>query len=132
MSLDEFLEWNAHLLLHSARCVDMAADTEQLGAVVALPAKRGKPVTSTTTDGLSSGMVILSTCSCGLRGKDHLTHGSHSNGLNISDSGWTSKYADISRKWWLQARFTSLPFEALDQCLQMHANFINIHYKATV
>ena len=55
MSLDEFLEWYAHLLLHSARSVDMAADTEQLGAVVTLSAKRGKPVTSATTDGLSGG-----------------------------------------------------------------------------
>ena len=52
MSLDEFLEWYAHLLLDGARSVDMAADTVQLGAVVALSAKRGKPVTSATTDGL--------------------------------------------------------------------------------
>lgn len=53
MSLDEFLEWNAHLLLHSTRFIDMAADTVELCAVVTLSAKRGKPVTSTTTDCLS-------------------------------------------------------------------------------
>ena len=73
-----------------------------------------------------------STCSYGLKGKDHLTHRSHGNSLDVSDSGWTSKYADISRKWWLQARFTSLPFEALNQCLQVHANFLNMSYEATV
>ena len=55
VSLDEFLEWYAHLLLHSARSVDMAADTEQLGAMVTLSPKRGKPVTSATTNGLGGG-----------------------------------------------------------------------------
>ena len=49
MSLNEFLQRYAHLLLHSARGIDMSTYTVELGAVVTLPAKRGKPVSTTTT-----------------------------------------------------------------------------------
>ena len=37
--LNQLLERDAHLFLHGTRCIDMATDAEQLGAMVTLPTK---------------------------------------------------------------------------------------------
>jgi hypothetical protein len=49
--LDKLAERNRHLLLDSARVVDHPRDTEELGALVSLTAKAGKPASSSSADG---------------------------------------------------------------------------------
>merc|ERR1719494_911081 len=41
---------------------------------------------------------------------------SNGDSFNISDSGWTSKHPNISWEWGLQAGFTLLALQTLDQC----------------
>lgn len=51
MPLDEVFQRDRHLLLYSARVVNMARDVEELCARVSLSAKAQKPCASTATDG---------------------------------------------------------------------------------
>ena len=48
MDLDEVLQRDAHLLLHGAGVVHVAANVEELGAAVPGTTKAGKPVTSSS------------------------------------------------------------------------------------
>ena len=48
VDLDEVLQWDAHLLLHGAGVVHVAADVEELGAAVPGTTKAGKPVASSS------------------------------------------------------------------------------------
>lgn len=80
MPLNQLLEWDAHLLLHSAGPVDVTADAEQLGAAVVLAAKAGKPLRSSAQDGWTD---------C------------HS--LYISDSGGTTIQTNTCREGGLEA-----------------------------
>lgn len=51
VSLNELLQRDGHLLLHSAGVVDMTRDVEQFSSRVSLSAEACKPGSSTTTDG---------------------------------------------------------------------------------
>ena len=48
VDLDEVLQRDAHLLLHGAGVVHVAADVEELGATVSGATKAGKPVASSS------------------------------------------------------------------------------------
>lgn len=65
MLFNQFLQWYRHLLLHSARVVDVARDVEQFGARVALAAKAGKPGTPTAADGGGHSHCLHIGHSCG-------------------------------------------------------------------
>lgn len=90
--LDEFLQWNTHLLLHNTRVVDVPRNAEQLSALISLPAERGKPLRPTPTD---------SWCNC--------------NSLDVCNRRWAPEQTDICREWWLQTRLALLSLQTLNQ-----------------
>lgn len=88
MLFNQLLQWHRHLLLHSARVVDVARDVEQFGAGVALSAKAGKPRAPTAADG---------------RGHSHCLHVGH--GCRAAKYSWVG-WGDGMRNWWLPVAAT--------------------------
>ena len=50
VDLDEVLQRDAHLLLHSAGVVDVSADVEELGAAVPGTPETGEPISSSSRE----------------------------------------------------------------------------------
>merc|ERR1719445_3052774 len=92
MDLDEVLQRDAHLLLHGAGVVHVATDVKELGAAVPGATKTGKPVGSSPADS-----------------------GSYGHGLHVGHCGGAAEDANISREGRLQARFTLLALQRLNQ-----------------
>jgi hypothetical protein len=90
--VNQLTERNGHLLLDSARVVDVSGDTEELGTLVALTTEASEPVTAATANG-----------------------GSDSHGLDVGNGGRASEETDGSRERRLQARLSGLALERLDQ-----------------
>jgi hypothetical protein len=86
--LDQLAERDGHLLLNSARVVNVARDTEKLGARVTLTTEAVEPFTTSSNDGWC-----------------------HSDGLNVCDCAGASKETDSSWERWLQTRLSSLALE---------------------
>lgn len=83
--VDELAKRNGHLLLDSARVVDVTGDGEELGTLVALTTEACEPATS-------------SAANCGCDG----------NGLDVGDSGRASEQTDGSGERGLQAGLSGL------------------------
>ena len=92
MLLNEVLERNTHLFLNYARVVDMARNTEQLGALVPRTAETGEPWRTTSADG-----------------------GGNRDGFDVRDSCWATEEANIGRERRLETGFTLLALEGLDE-----------------
>jgi len=88
MSLDKLLERNAHFFLNCAWIVDVATNTEELGAGIVLPAERLEPVGSATN---------YSWADC--------------DSLHIRHGGGASVHPCVGWKWRLQPGTTGLALE---------------------
>src|SRR5665213_2791613 len=92
MPLDQFAERDPHRLFDVAGTLDMAGDTEQLGADIVGPADAGEPCRTPPQD-------IR-------RYRDR---------LDIVDGGRAAVETDIGRERWLQPRHALLAFEAFQE-----------------
>lgn len=90
MLLEELLQRNGHLLLHHAGVVDMAAQGEQLHAVIVLAAQAVEPVGATAENG-----------------------GRHGHGLAVGDGGGAAVETGVRGEWGLQAGLALLALEGL-------------------
>jgi hypothetical protein len=75
MLLDQVLEGYAHFLLNDTRVIDVTADTEELGSLIALSTESSEPTGTSSTN-------------CG----------GDCNGLDIGDSGGTTEETNIGRE----------------------------------
>lgn len=86
------LQRDAHLLLYNARVVDVARDAKQLGALVALPSKAGKPLAPAADDRRCN--------------RDR---------LDVGDRARATEQADVGRKGRLETRLALFALDRLDQ-----------------
>ena len=90
--VDQLAERDGHFLLDSARVVDVAGDTEQLGTCVSLATERREPAGTAAHDGRS-----------------------HSDGFDVGDGTGATEGTDGGGEWRLQTRLAGLSFEGLDE-----------------
>ena len=92
MPVDEFAEGDGHFFFHRAGVVDVAADAEEFGPLVALAAEGGEPLGAAARDGWADG-----------------------DGLDVGDGGWAAEESDGGREGGLEARLACFAFEGFDQ-----------------
>jgi hypothetical protein len=90
--VDELAEGDRHFFLDGAGVVDVARDGKELGALVALATKAGKPAAAAAEDG-----------------------GGDGDGLDVGDGRRASEETDGSGERRLQAGLSGLAFERLDE-----------------
>lgn len=90
--VDELAEGDGHFFLHRAGVVDVAGDAEEFRAGVALAAEGVEPVRPAPDDG-----------------------GSDGDGLDVRHGAGAAEEADSGREGGLEAGFTGLALEGLDQ-----------------
>ena len=103
VDLDEVLQRDAHLLLHGAGVVHVAADVEELGATVPGTTKAGEPIGTSSKMNIVISLSIFDISMCWLLPADS---GSHGHSLHVGDGGGAAEHANISREGRLEARFT--------------------------
>ncbi|VEU37183.1 unnamed protein product [Pseudo-nitzschia multistriata] len=89
--LDKFLQGNAHGFFHDRWILDVAGNTEKLGAAVVFISKPGKPRGTTPKNGWRD-----------------------SDRLDIRDCGWAPKNANSGWKWGLEAGLSLPSLERLN------------------
>lgn len=99
VSLDQLLQWDAHLFFHRDRVVNVATDAEQLCARVFRSAKAFEPAAASTHD-----------------------RWANSHGLHVGHSRRATVEAGVGRERRLQARSPGFAFEALDEPSFFSAN----------
>lgn len=92
MLLNKILERDAHLLLHDTRVVDVTADAEQLGALVAFAPEAREPRGTASADG-----------------------GGDSDRLDVSDGRRASEQSNVSGEGRLETRLALLALQTLNQ-----------------
>ena len=90
--VNQLAERDRHLLLNSARVVDVTRDTEKLGTSVTLTAEGIEPAATTADDS-----------------------GCDGNGLDVGDGRRATEQTDSSGEWGLQTRLSGLALERLDE-----------------
>ena len=103
VDLDEVLQRDAHLLLHGAGVVHVAADVEELGAAVPGTTKAGEPIGSSSKMSIVISLTIFDISMCWLLPADS---GGHGHSLHVGDGGGAAEHTNISREGRLEARFT--------------------------
>ena len=92
MLLNEVLERNTHLLLYDARVVDVAANAEQLGALITGTTETCEPWSTATANGWGD-----------------------SDSLNVGDGGRAAEETNVGGEWRLQTRLALLALQTLDE-----------------
>lgn len=90
--VNQLTQGNRHLLLDGDGVVDMARDTEELGALVSLTAKAGEPASSSAADGRGDG-----------------------DSLDVGDGGGASEKTDGGGERGLETGLAGLALEGLDE-----------------
>lgn len=92
VSVDQLAERDGHFLLDCARVIDVAGDTEELGAGVAFTTEASEPAGAAAHDS-----------------------GCHGDGLDVGNGAGATEGADGRGEWWLETGLAGLALEGLDE-----------------